>query len=70
MLSRPTALTGWLQRLAQTLATATPRSPLATTRAHCPYCEHETSWAVHAASGFYRCRRCGKNPLDGPRSAA
>lgn len=63
MLSLPTPLHSWLQRLSQMIAVSTPLSHLAMTRAHCPHCERETPWAAHAMSAFYRCRRCGHNPL-------
>lgn len=64
MLNDTTQITGWLHRLALKMATSVPLSHLATGRGHCPHCEQETPWAVHAMSGFYRCRRCGHDPLD------
>ena len=69
MLSTPTQLRGWLHRLSQMIAVSTPLSHLATTRAHCPHCERDTPWAVHAMSGFYRCRRCGHDPLTASSQA-
>jgi len=47
------------------MATTTPQPSFAITQDHCPHCEQETLWAVHAVSGFYRCRQCNNNPLDG-----
>lgn len=29
----------------------------------CPHCKARTPWAVRAVSGYYRCLRCGNNPL-------
>ena len=49
---------------------ATPNPPLATTQGHCPHCEQNTLWAAHAVSGFYRCRQCNNNPLDGAAASA
>jgi transposase-like protein len=64
MLLLTTRVPGWLHRLSTKVATSVPLSPLATTRAHCPHCERDTAWAVHAMRGYYRCRQCGNNPLD------
>jgi len=69
MLGSLSRIPGWLHRLSRTIATTTPLSHLATTRAHCAHCERETPWAVHAMSGFYRCRRCGRDPLADPSRA-
>lgn len=65
MLRKTTQLTGWIHRLAQTMATATPKPSFAVTQDHCPHCGQDTLWVVHAVSGFYRCRQCNNNPLDG-----
>ena len=64
MLHNTTQLTGWIQQLAQAMATTTPQPSFAITRDHCPHCGQDTLWAVHAVSGFYRCRQCNNNPLD------
>ncbi len=31
----------------------------------CPHCRQHTPWITRALRGFYRCTRCGQNPLDG-----
>ena len=30
---------------------------------HCPRCDENTPWIVHAWQGYYRCLRCGTNPV-------
>lgn len=31
----------------------------------CPHCSQTTPWVVQALRGYYRCTRCGRNPLEG-----
>jgi len=57
------------KRLGQDLASAMAQSHHTRAQGECPHCKTNTVWAVRALNGFFRCMRCGKNPLDASRSA-
>lgn len=56
------------KRIGQDLASAMAQSHHTRAEGMCPHCETKTVWAVRALNGFFRCMRCGKNPLGTSRS--
>jgi ribosomal protein L37AE/L43A len=53
-----------IRALTQNLSDAVGRDHYATTRDTCPHCETDTLWVARPLNGFYRCQRCGNDPLD------
>lgn len=59
------------KRIGLDMASAMAHSHHTRIDGECPHCETRTVWAARALSGFYRCMRCGGNPLDAsPRAGA
>ena len=56
------------KRLGQELVSSMANTHHMRVEGQCPRCETNTLWTVRPLSGYYRCLRCGRNPMEeGPQ---
>jgi predicted RNA-binding Zn-ribbon protein involved in translation (DUF1610 family) len=49
--------------LRSSIGAAHPMTGVSIVHDHCPHCAERTAWRASVLRGYYRCQRCGRDPM-------